>query len=165
MKGNIKISYAYSRYSVINYWLYTLNLTTEESITTKPSEKIVCKRHNALLKVWLQKVAHTYCFRNEYYPHIKNLIHQTKFTLSIRHKSTFYTRKWGSHSICYHYELCFTKKRFALPISNKCSNEQAFHNYMANVLLPKEIQQNESLRKCLQITVSINCALEPATSF
>lgn len=111
MKGNIKISYAYSRYSVINYWLYTLNLTTEESITTKPSEKIVCKRHNALLKVWLQKVVHTYCFRNEYYPHIKNLIHQTKFTLSIRHKSTFYTRKWGSHSICYHYELCFTKKK------------------------------------------------------
>lgn len=97
-------------------------------------------------------------------PRIKNLIHQTRFTVSIRHKSIFYARKWGPHSISYRYELCFTK-RFALPISNKCSNEQVFHNYMAK----RSIAQRDTTKWIIKkisadYTVSINCALEPATS-
>lgn len=91
-------------------------------VVNKPPEKTVGKKNNCFFKAWLQKVAHTNCDRNEYYPHIKNLIHQTKFTLSIRHKSIFCARKWGSHSVSYHYELCFRNKRFTLPILNKCSN-------------------------------------------
>ena len=105
--NNIKISHAHNRYSVIICWLYTLNVihTGEIYVINKSPEKIIDKGNNSFLKAWLQKVAHKKCCRNEYYPYIKNLIHQTKFTLSIRRKFIFCATKWGSRSIAYHYEL------------------------------------------------------------
>lgn len=85
----------------------------------KSPEKIVGNGNNFFLKAWLQKVARKNCYRNEYYPYIKNLIYQNKFILS--DKSPF------SLQYQYYYQYliivnCFRNERFALPIWNKCSN-------------------------------------------